>query len=384
MGANNTFNPDDYGGDVQAAVAAAKLAGGTVILSAGVTYTVSSPVLIDWYGGGIETAGSGKATLQSSANNTAVIELLGGTGYNEHNFVRNLIIKRTVTAIAGGHGIKQVNKPGGNDYLARAHIHDCAIYGQDVGIYLGGTDFSTIGNLYIEGSKSHGIEIYGGSIVALQWYWEGQTIIQGNAGSGLYMHTNPALSYPSGLPTGNIQNVHTYANGGYGMCFQGSASCPLQAVRMTNCFLGDDGHDDVFLDTFGSGHVLVNVYTELSKARGIYFTVNNSSYRMLGCAAFSHQRMGIASCGNDALISNCAAGNNGRSGLNPWGLYLEGLRSTVTGGHYGNPAAGVGYAQDWGIVGASGSGRISENNLFGNNAGGFTGPASFSLGYNTP
>lgn len=386
MGINNTFNPDDYSGNVQNAVTAARAAGGTVVLSAGKTYTVSTPVVIDWPGGGIESATAGmRATLQSSVANKNVIELLGGTGFNENNFVRGLIIRRSVAPAVGSHGIIQTNKPGGNDYLSKAHIHDCEIFHHDVGIKLGGTDYGTIGDLMVRDNLSHGVELYAGTYVSLQWYWEGQTLLQRNGGHGLYVHSNPAIVQPRGIPGGNVRDVHTYNNKKYGMLFQGSANCPLQGIRVANCFIGEDLFDGIFLDTYGENHVLSNLYVEMSGQRGIYFSTNNRHYRIENCAVLYNNFMGIASMGNDAIITGCQVNGNGVSGTMPWGIYTESLRQLITSNWIGNGIGpGVGYTQDIGIVaGPTSSGRIAENNLYGNNSLTISnGSTAMSVGYN--
>lgn len=386
MGVGNTFNPDDYSGNVHSAVAAAKLAGGSVVLSAGKTYNISSPVIIDWDGGGIESATAGmRATLNATTAGMNAIELVGGSGVNENNFVRGLIIRRSVTATAGACGIKQTSTPGGNDYLSKAHIHDCEIFHHNIGIHLGGTDYGTIGDLIVRDNTGHGVELYAGTYVALQWYWEGQTLLQRNGGCGLYVHSNPAIVQPRGIPGGNIRDVHTYANKSFGMAFEGSANCPVQGIRVANCFIGEDSFDGLFLDTHGENHVFSGLYVEMSGQRGIYVTANNRNCRIENCAILYNKYMGIANLGNDTIIVGCQINGNGAGGIMPWGIYTEGLRSLIIANWVGNGIGpGVGYLQDIGIVATpASSGRIAENNLFGNNSTAVSnGSVNMSVGYN--
>lgn len=370
LGHGNLFYADDYGGDVIATRNAAAIGKGVIVLSSGKLYLVDEPVVLDWYGAGITSSEGGRAELCQTTATGNVIEIYEGL-YNEFNSVTNLKITRSVPPSPGACGILQRHVPAsGNDYLARAILYDLNVYNHHIGLYLGGTDFSFIGNLIVERNTSHGIEIYGGTVVALQWYWSGQSLLQHNGGCGLYMHTNPALAYPGGLPTGNIQSLHCYANGSYGFAFEGHAGCPLQGIRLLNCFLGDEGNDEIFFDTFGSGHNISNCYAELGQRRGIHFTVNNSEYRIVNCTVMQMNNAGIWSNGRDALISECTIMGNGRSGTEKYGVYLDHNRSVVVNNRIGNPhpGAGVGFTQDYGIVSAATSnGLINNNNFFGNN-----------------
>lgn len=340
----NTFNPDSYGGNVQSAVSAARAANGAVVLSPGVTYSVSTPVKLDWQGAsiGCEVKGA-KATLNASVGNINVIELQGGTGFIEQLGVHDLIIGRTTTAASGAAGIKQV---GG--ILGRSHIADVEVKGHFYGVMLDGTDFSTVENLDVHHNASHGVYLYASSYIPLQWYFAGQNISQFNGGSGLVVAMNPAVSQPGGFSVATITNFATFANGGYGMAYIGTPQCPLQSVRVMNCFLGDDAADELFLDTYGNDHRVSQVYIELGKARGIYITPNNKRVSLNDCFVNGCNLMGIALCSDDSQCNNCTTTSNGRGGSAKWGIYVEGSRNLVNGGHNGNGPSGT--VQEYGVV----------------------------------
>lgn len=376
MGANNTFNPDDFGGDVQAAVSAARAALGAVVLSSGVVYNISTTVLLDWdyaYLG----CPAGKAYLRTTSPNLNMVELANSrTGI----IVENLVIGRPVGVVADPSACGVFQAIG---RLADARLSNLTLERNGVGMRLCGTDFSRIENCRAHLNTGHGFHILasgentaGPATGPIQWYWSGQNLSGQNGGTGLLIQSLPGAVAAAGSPTGNVCNFHTFANGGYGVAVLGTPQCPLHALRLSNAFLGDDGFDEVYIDAYGGDHMLTNVYMEYGRQRGLHMTAHNTGNSIItNCRADGHNAMGYAVLCNDVLMVACVANNNGweQSGTPPspnkWGVYLEGLRTVITGCRFGNALPGI-QKQTYGIVATSAaSGIIDDTNLRGNNSG---------------
>lgn len=375
MGVNNTFNPDDYMGNVQSAVTAARAAGGAVVLSAGKTYTISAPVVLDWNHAYIGCE-AGTATLTTSSNSINLIELATST---TGVVVENLRLTRVPLGTASSCGIRQ-----GLYALSGARIENVHASRHGVGFMLAGTDYSEIKSCRADLNVGHGFQLTTngnfGTTGPVQWYWSGANLSGQNGGSGLLILALPGAVDPGGASTGNVTNFATFANGAYGVAVLGSATCPLHALRLSDSFIGNDGMDLLYIDSYGSDHVIDNSYFELGNSRGIHFSPNNNRSKVQGCTVTGNNGIGIAAQGQVVSITDCDIwGNGGPGGTgNAWGVYAAAGRTTIVGNRIGNPAAGVGYKQNIGVNGVSGVVLLSSNDLYGNNVVPYTGAASFT------
>lgn len=330
------------------------LAAGEVAYLPKGTYLINSPLNLTGDGSGIVGDGV-RATIIRAGNSTINGIVFGASSTGQ--LIRDLTITRAVQGASPACGIRQ-----NLSTVSHARILNVELSNHFIGMSLSGTDLSTVEDVWSHNNTSHGIQLVSngtdipgdtiGRVGPTQWYFGGHCITEKNGGTGLLVQALAGSVSQAGFATGTISNVHGFANGAYGFAFIGTAQNKLTGVRVTDCFVGADVNDSLFLDTYGEGHLISGVFAELSQSRGIFVTANNKDYQLVNCKAQQNGRMGIASCGNDAVIVGCSAIGNGSSGATPWGLYLEGLRSIVSGGRYGNAALAI---QQFGIVSAGGA-----------------------------
>lgn len=370
MGANNTFNPVDYGGTndaaVQAAVTAARSASGAVVLSPGVNYQITSTINLNWTGASIGSAVPGaKAKLDYA---TAAGDAIQLNSFLEYQSVHDLILTSSVGSRTGV-GIRQVT--GGT--IDKALIRDVYVTNQFIGARLDGTGLSRIHNIECNNNLSHGLMMYNTIAAPLQWNLTGRNLFGFNGGAGLLVQSG-GLGQVS---TGDIRGVSTVGNGTYGAAFIGVSGSPIQAVRFRDFFIGADVADGFYMDTYGEQHSIECGQIESSGQRGFYATDNNYFTKVTSVHTRDNQRMGFAYTGEDGQFVNCSAISNGRGAIAPYGFYIGGQRNQIIGGRSGNQAGVT--SQTHGVVFASGANhQLIGHNSIGNSTAGTSG--SFNTG----
>jgi len=357
----NTFNPDDYSGDVQNAVSAARFAGGAVVLSPKI-YNLNSKIKLDWNGASIGCLIAGAKAILNVSGTSDAIEL-GGSLIDQ--CVHDLKITSPSPRISGGSGI--VCEIGTTRDQTR--IENVFIEKQYFGAKLDAIGLGYIRDLTVVTSVSHGIYLYNTLAAPMQWNFYGRNLVAANGGTGFLIQANPNFGP---ISVGDVHGISSYANGAYGAAFIGASNAPLQGVRFRDFFLGADANDCLFMDTYGEQHAISNGYIEASGLRGFYGTANNRLSNITNLQVRDCNRMGIAYSGNDSTFTNCHSISNGRAGISPYGAWIEGSRNQIIGGRFSNQ---IGIAtQDWGIVFSTISNHQAiGTNTIGNNIGGITG-----------
>lgn len=204
------------------------------------------------------------------------------SGYLDEVEIAGLTLGRNTPAVPGASGIECAGVSCNNAYL-----HDLKIRDQYIGMNLGVTAWSHVEKIVIDRSISDGLRMVNGMPSGtLQWQVD-DALCQRNGGCGLQVIAIPGSTQ---ITLGRWSRIATWANSGSGAAFRGRSDVPLHGVRINDAFLGEDGDDEIYFDTFGGLHVLDNVFVELAGKRttgpslstpasnagyGVFMTANN-------------------------------------------------------------------------------------------------------------
>ena len=197
------------------------------------------------------------------------------------------------------------------------------------GIALGPTDKSTFETSIIQANSNHGVLLTNALTSGpAQWYCR-EILSQGNGGDGFVM---VAAAGRGSMSVGKFVECYTFANTGRGFRAIGvSAADNINSIRCADCFFGEDGQGEVYLDTYGTAHEFSSVYMEITGSRttgpgiysgggtaasnvgyGAYFTTNNQGIALNACSIVGNSYCGVTSLAADLMITNCFVYNNGR------------------------------------------------------------------------
>jgi len=314
-----------------AAFNAALLAGTCIRVPAG-TYILNGTVNITRSGQKLIGDGPSSTILTATTNNLPAVSV---SPFLTNWEIAGFTLNRSVTAIAGGDGISAPTS------CSQSHIHDLVVQGHWRGIVCGSTDYSRISNVVSQQNFNHGFFFtnQAGS-GAMQWYMN-NCLSSRNDGSGFVFQ---ASAGPGAVALGTIDDCATFANSGRGIAFLGLVGVPINGIRLTNGFFGEDGDHEVFLDTYGALHSIRATFAELA-GRGSTGVLGTTPPTLLGSGFF------FSGNNRDVLVADCRSDANARNGL-----ATSALSTVVTGGAYtGNGVALVAFNRN-GI--SCGAGRL--------------------------
>lgn len=251
-------------------------------------------------------------------------------------FLSHLTIDRQGTAVSGGDGIQflnPVNNATITDVVCQNHYN-----GFTLGIINGGNtvDCAATNNV------NHGFNITPGTLNSAPCQWNPRNCAATrNSGDGFHISNS---SFAGELPTSTMVNCATYANTGHGVGAYGvSNNMSVAAIRIDGGFFGQDNGDEIYLDTYDSGHVIQADYIELA---GTAYTGRNSN---------NPQKIGTppsqTSCGinitqhNYSATIKCGVIN----GNSYDGVFINGGRISIVGGLVTNNGLGKGGGRQNGI-----------------------------------
>lgn len=345
--------------DASPAINSALLGGGTVYLPAG-TYKIDSTLAITQTGTKLIGSGRGDTILVCSSANTAGITIASALNLVE---ISDFSLTRTATATSGGDGIKCSTVT-----IGQANIHDVLVEKHYNGFSLGPTDFSSVKDVISQQNINDGFYITNtASDGACQWFFNGGVLSQKNGRNGLRVEITAG---PAQMTVGQVSGFNTFANSGQGVIYLGSAGVPIQGVRVKDCFLGEDGESELYLDTYGAQHQVSNCFLELAGTRttgptlstsasntghGLLVTSNNSDCLVTACNAAGNSLNGFALQAATNSLFSCQATNNGNAATATQqnGVRVLGTaRCSIVGGRFGNR---TGTLQKYGVYGADGA-----------------------------
>jgi len=208
------------------------------------------------------------------------------------------------------------------------------------GLFLRNTGYSAIEDSFIFDNLSDGIDMSntatGGN--ALQWYIE-KVLFQTNGERGIYAHS---VVGPAAVALGDWTDIRSFANTGPAMAVVGLSGTPINGVRIRGGFVGEDNASEIYLNTYGYGHKIENIFAEICGTRstgpgfgtpashvgwGIEVTANNQDVKIADCYIQGNSEGGIKS--SATVLTRITDSNiNGNTG---WGvLVADGSKTVVT------------------------------------------------------
>ncbi|MDG4856432.1 phage tail fiber protein [Mesorhizobium sp. WSM4982] len=227
-------------------------AGGELWLPRG-TYKVTSQLNIAVSGIRVRGEGRGVTVISSSAAGHT-FQVNNGLSYVEfHDFQ----LTRPVAArpaVSGQDGIHFTN------LSERVLIDNVEVSRHWDGIRLGITSFSKVTNNLVTDCYSNGIHATNADGAGgMQWTLINNLCQQCNGWGVLFENPSGAAS------VGEIINQSTYANKLGGMAFKGLVTGALSGVRILGGFLGQDGNDEIYFDTYSvTANTVRGVFIELA------------------------------------------------------------------------------------------------------------------------
>lgn len=313
--------------------------GRIVRLPEAATIPISGTVTIGVSGTGI--VGGSMMTSVLTSNSTTLPMFSVTAGVNNVK-LSGFKLTRSVTAASGAHGISFA----GN--TEETHISNLWIEKQYIGLALLTTSYSLVENLVITDCRNDGLVINDtASSGGLQWSLS-RILSQQNAGRGILVATSGTHS----SSVGGWENLFTYANDIFGIAVIGTASAPINGIRLSKFFLGQDGNTELYLDTYGSLHNISSGYAELAGTSntgpalgtapsgiGSGFVVTANNVRVLAASVYATQNS-VSGISMSAATWNSLSGSfgtdNGAYGL----VFADGAKAQVNGSYFaGNATA---------------------------------------------
>lgn len=206
-----------------------------------------------------------------------------------------------------------------SDYLIE-HVY---VKRAKIGIYLGSTGWATVRDCFVENCYSDGFKMENNMDSRPLQINFINCLSEKNDGNGYRFINNQG----SVAPAGTMINCATFANSGRGVIYYGGFS----AIRMTNCFFGSDGNNEL----------------ELNGNNGEYpATIANCQFEMAGlettgvdkATAASHAGYGLVlTAGSSANVTNVLITSNSGAGV-----LISNSRSAISNSFIGNNAQFLG------------------------------------------
>ena len=301
--------------DSTAAFTAALALGRPVFVPAG-TYRISSSIAISASGSGLIGQGREVSEIKIVSTTAKAITIANGL---TRVILKGIRVTREGVPVAGADGIDCSTA-----ILGTSTFEDIACEGHWDGVSLGVTDYSYLNNVLTKKNYRDGIRMTNvGTNGQLQWNLH-QCLSQLNDGNGYHVLVDGSAGQ---VTLGNWDSCSTYANTGNGVRAVGSASMPVQGLRLNNCYVGEDnGGAGVYLDTHGTFHRIIGCFIELcgrvatgrtastaatNTGPGIWATANNNALTVSDTRIDSCSYDGIQSGARAFNASGCDITDNG-------------------------------------------------------------------------
>ena len=282
--------------------------------------------------------------------------------------ITDVTVDRLGTAVSGSDGIRF------SQSTSKSYLKNVILTQHFNGLLLGPTDNSIIRDSVIHHNVQHGILHTNtntpGSAGNLQWTLD-HVLLEVNGASGYAFVTTTGGSAPSRVSLGEFINVSTYANGGNGMLFIDNAAVTANSVRLHQCFFGDSGQSEVYMDLHSGNHQITDCYIELPQSgiglflsenivdvlisgskfvqtalEGIYsqaaiLNIVGSTFTNCGLTHTSGRRNGIQIASGVANVTACTFMNVPGTSDMQYGIYHPGGTLTQTANLFSNVATGI-------------------------------------------
>jgi parallel beta-helix repeat protein len=301
--------------------------------------------------------------------------------------IANVTITRSVspvgTAAVGSNGI-QFN--GSTQY---ANIHDVYVYNQYIGLVLHDTTTSYLTNVTVTNNGFDGVSVTNVSVGPLQWVMS--NVLSEDNGHDGFIIQSFNVGGATSISLSNMDKIFTFGNTNVGFAIVGTVGQPLFGPRLTNCFLGGDGNDEILFTGQGGDVQISDCFFELSgtgltgplgttAASGLGSGIeidNGSTIKLTNNIINGESADGILLAGGTAItVSNNTITNVGQNASSSaTGLFISaGVTADVTGNTITNVSGST--TQKFGINNGGTINVLSGNNLTGNITNNYTGNAA--------
>jgi hypothetical protein len=289
---------------------------GFVFISAGI-FRLSGSISLGGSGVGIRGVSQNASILKNTSAANATIIITSGSN---NITLQDLTLDRTAVATAGGDGIQFGITSGAEGFVFR-------IYSKNnyIGISLGGAGYSLCQDCFCEKNINDGVRMTNSNALSgMQWYCS-NILCQLNGGAGFRIFS---IATTGSAGTGSLIGLRSFGNSLQGFIATGSALCPVQSIRIEDGFFGQDGGDEIYLDTYGVNHYISTCFIELGgtgttgpayttpatgASYGINLTANNNDVMVTTTIINGQSYSGIASSTPFLKIIGGQITNNGQS-----------------------------------------------------------------------
>lgn len=311
------------------------------------TYKISGTLTITLSGTQLIGEGPGASVLSMTSASLRLITVASSLSYVR---IAGLTLTRTTTATSPGNGIEFL------DACNICSLSDLYIEKQYNGILARATGWSYMDRLVVTECQQDGIKFNNtASNGAMQWQLN-DVLSQKNVLRGFLV---ASVAGPSAVAMGTWRNVATFANSSFGAAFIGTAGVPINGIRISDSFLGEDGNSELYLDTYGGLHKISNSFFELAGTRttgptlatgasgagkGVEITANNTDVVLESphCAGNSSDGANTAATQITSVVGGRMSNNSGYGAV-----FADGAKAAVVGVQFnGNSSGTVSYTSN--------------------------------------
>lgn len=229
--------------------------------------------------------------------------------------IQGMTITRVPAATLGGNGVIQAGS------VSNGTIDDVLIRNQYDGVLLGNCGYCRMSRFNTVYNINDGIRIGIPTFVGDQGgQWQ---LIDGETGSNGGNGIAALCSAPmTRLTLGNWAQISTYANLKSAIRVVGTATCSVNAIRLTGGFFGNDGATGnvatVYIDSYqrdGIMHSFTDVMMEAGLGHGYEITANNDAVTITNPWIDSMYSSGIISSAIKTIVTGGTILNNGVGAL---------------------------------------------------------------------
>jgi hypothetical protein len=260
--------------------------------------------------------GPSATILNATSPDLPLIRFADGIGTLE---LKGMTLTRAVSATSGGNGIECLGSLGQCDFshlTIEKHVN---------GAYLGPTDFSHFSHVISQKNLGAGVVMVPiGTDGQMQWQLA-HVLSQMNVQQGFLAQ---ASAGPAQMTMGEWINVASFGNTGAGVAIVGLLAVPIHDFRMSNFFHGENGGDNVYLDTYGTLHRLSAGTVELAgrsntgptlataptgSGNGVKITANNVEVELSDILRDANSYNGVETSGTHTIITGGRGTDNGQA-----------------------------------------------------------------------
>lgn len=254
FGAKADDATDNAGSFTSAATALSAQGNGKLYFPRGV-YRTSTSITVG--GSGVLVAGECRNGTILKNTTTNLPTLVVTTGSNNIT-LQDFTLDRTANGTFGGDGIAFAKGGVADGFIYRIYAKN-----NYHGVAVGGTGYSIMEDIFCERNFGNGLDITNSNaFTTCQWYIR-NVLCQLNALDGVRIQSVATTPVGGHMALGELNGVRTFANSGRGLIVLGTPQVGVYSLRAKGCFFGEDGGDEVYLDTYGNLHTFNDCFIEL-------------------------------------------------------------------------------------------------------------------------